>query len=146
MEPPPPFQGSASEVDDISGGRDSSVTGGLGSVDGFGDVAGDSPMRLTNMVGPCVGQTLGANCSVGSGLGDERWPLLPPVRIPRKRRGGILWSWMSGRAQRTAPWSMKWQKPPAWLPWAMADSMASVIESTMAFMEGMGFVILYLRK
>jgi hypothetical protein len=34
--------------------------------------------------------------------------------------------------------------PLAWLPLSMVDSTASVIESTIVFMEGMGLAIFYL--
>ncbi|XP_066396148.1 putative glycine-rich cell wall structural protein 1 [Miscanthus floridulus] len=65
---PPPFQGSASAVDGNGGGGSSSVTNGLGSVGGIGDVTGGAPTHLTNMAGPCVGQTTGANCSGTTGV------------------------------------------------------------------------------
>ena len=54
------------------------------------------------------------------------------------------WSEMSRRARRTTPRSLKLRRPPAWLLRAMAVFTASVIESTIAFMEGMGFAIFYL--
>ena len=65
MEPAPPFHGSASAVDDSGGGGGNSVIGGLGNV------SGGTPMRLTNMAGPCVGQTPGEYCSIDSGRGDK---------------------------------------------------------------------------
>ena len=69
MEPPPLFHGSASGAGNIGGGGGSRVTGGLGT--GDIDGTGGAPAHLTNMVGPCVGQTPRANWSVGFGRGDE---------------------------------------------------------------------------
>ena len=69
--PPPPFHGSASAVDGSGGGGGNSDVGGLDNVDGIGGVLGGAPTRLTNMAGPCVGQTPGANCSGDDGRGDE---------------------------------------------------------------------------
>jgi hypothetical protein len=53
----------ASAIDDIGGGGSSSSIGGI---------SGGALVRLTNMAGPCVGQTPGVNCSEDGGRGDER--------------------------------------------------------------------------
>ena len=71
MEPPPPFHGSASAVDNSGGGGGNDVVGSLGNVNGIDGVTGYAPTCLTNMAGPCVGQTPRANWSVGSGRGDS---------------------------------------------------------------------------
>jgi hypothetical protein len=97
-----PFEGSVRASDGSGDGGGSSMAGGLGSVYGIGDVAGGTPTCLTNMARPCVGQTPWANCSEGSKHGDEWWPLLPLVRIPWKRQGGIRWSWMSWSGRHPA--------------------------------------------
>ena len=96
------------------------------------------------MAAPCVGQTPGANCKDGV-RGDERRALYA-MRTPLKRRSGARRSLMSRSARQTALCSMKRGGPPAALLRAMADSTASVMVSTIAFMEGAGEVvgILYL--
>lgn len=65
MESLLPFHGSVNVVDGSSGGGSNSVGGGLGNV------SSGTPMRVTNMAGPCVRKTLGVYCSIGSERGDE---------------------------------------------------------------------------
>ena len=93
-----------------------------------------APRRLTNMVAPCVGPVPGANCSDGV-RGDER-RALSAVRTPLERRSGVRRSLMSRSARRTALCSMKWGGPLGALLRAIAVSTASVMVSTIAFMEG----------
>ena len=65
MKPPPSFQGNASTAGSAGGG--SSVTGDIDNED---DICSGALVRLTNMVGPCIGQTPDANYSIGSAHGD----------------------------------------------------------------------------
>lgn len=86
MEPSPPFHGSASEAGGIYIGGIGINGIGIGGIGGGGGVilVEGPPTHLTNMAGPCIGQTPRTNCSVDAERGEERRSPLSPVRRPWK--------------------------------------------------------------